>query len=162
MNTVINLFMNLRNALRCIGELVGYLLRFASMFLRTKASLAARLVAAESQLAVCKRRIEQKEHPRPRFTTGFRLLWVVLSKLWTPWHAPPKQRSIALLRLLSPRDKVHHVLDRVAYEAPICLQFIWREFRFWPDMLLAGPLTKHGTQLVHVVATETIGLVEGP
>ena len=44
MNTVINLFRNLRNALRCIGELVGYLLRFTSMFLQTRASLAARLM----------------------------------------------------------------------------------------------------------------------
>ena len=87
MNTVINLFSNLRNALVCICELLGYLLRFASMFLQTRAPLAARLVAAESQLAVCKRGIEQKEHRRPRFTTGFRLLWVILSKLWTPWQA---------------------------------------------------------------------------
>jgi len=87
MNTVIHLFRNLRNGLRCIGELVCYLLRFTSMFLQTRASLAAQLVAAESQLAVCKRRIEQKQHPRPRFTTGFRLLWIILSKLWAPWQA---------------------------------------------------------------------------
>ena len=42
MNTVINLFRDLRNALRCIGELIGYLLRFVSMLLQTRASLAAR------------------------------------------------------------------------------------------------------------------------
>ena len=98
MNTVIDLFRNLRNAIRCIGELIGYLLRFASTFLQTRASLAARLVAAESQLAVCKRRIQQKEHPRPRFTTGFRLLWVILSKLWTPWQAAAQLMPPATLK----------------------------------------------------------------
>jgi len=87
MNTVIDLFRNLRNALGCIGELLGYLLRFVSAFLQSRASLAARLVAAESQLSVCKRRVEQKGSPRFRFTAGFRLLWVVLSKLWVPWWA---------------------------------------------------------------------------
>ena len=87
MNIVFDLFRNLWNAVGCIGEVLGYLLRFASVFFQSRASLAARLVAAESQLAVCKRRVEQKGSPRFRFTAGFRLLWVVLSKLWAPWRA---------------------------------------------------------------------------
>jgi hypothetical protein len=33
---------------------------------------------------MCKRRIKQKQHPRPRFSMGFRLLWIILPKLWTP------------------------------------------------------------------------------
>jgi hypothetical protein len=37
-------------------------------------------LVAESQLGICKRRIEQMGSPRFRFTAGFRLLWVVLSK----------------------------------------------------------------------------------
>ena len=78
MNTVLNLFRNIWNLLACIGELLGYLLRFISVFFQPRASLAASLVAAESQLSVCKRRVEQKGFPRFRFTTGFRLLWVVL------------------------------------------------------------------------------------
>lgn len=36
---------------------------------------------------MCKRKIEEKQHPQPRFTAGFRILWVVLSKLWAPWQA---------------------------------------------------------------------------
>jgi hypothetical protein len=64
------------NALGCIVELLGYLLRFVSVFFRTRASLAARLLAAEIQLSMCKRRIEQKLHPKPRFSRGFRILWV--------------------------------------------------------------------------------------
>ena len=86
MNTVLNLFRHLWNSIGCIGELLGYLLRFVSVFFRSRASLAARLLAAESQLSVCKRRIDQKSHPKPRFTAGFRLLWVVLSKFWAPWQ----------------------------------------------------------------------------
>ena len=86
MNTVLNLFGNLWNSIGCIGELLGYLLRFVSVFFQTRASLAAKLVAAESQLSVCKRRIEQKQHPKPRFSRGFRILWVVLSTLWVPWQ----------------------------------------------------------------------------
>jgi len=42
MNTIIGLFQNLRNTLGCIGELLGYVLRFVSAFFQTRASLAAR------------------------------------------------------------------------------------------------------------------------
>ncbi len=49
MNTVLNLFGHLRNGFGCISKLLGYLLRFVSMFFCTRASLAARLVAAESR-----------------------------------------------------------------------------------------------------------------
>jgi hypothetical protein len=59
MNTIIDLFRNLWNAMGCVGELLGYVLRFVSAFFQTRASLAARLVAAESQLGICKRRTEQ-------------------------------------------------------------------------------------------------------
>ena len=48
-----------------------------------QAVLVGRLLAAESQFGMCMRRIEQKQYPRPRLTRGFRLLWVVLSKLLT-------------------------------------------------------------------------------
>ena len=53
---------------------------------RSRARLAARLLAAESQLAECKRCIIQRQAPKPRFTNSFRLLWVVLSKVWAPWQ----------------------------------------------------------------------------
>jgi len=41
MNTVLNLFGNLRNGLGGIGELLGYLLRFVSVFFQSRTSLAA-------------------------------------------------------------------------------------------------------------------------
>ena len=45
MNCVFDLIRNLRIALGCIGELLGYLLRFVSVFLRSPTSLPARLSA---------------------------------------------------------------------------------------------------------------------
>ena len=87
MNTVIDLLRGLGNALACIGELLGYLLRFVSVFFRIRTWLAVRLLVAESQLGMCKRRIKQKQHPRARFSRGFRIVWVVLSKFWAPWQA---------------------------------------------------------------------------
>lgn len=48
MNTVIGLLGNLWNAMRCVGELLAYVVRFVSVFFRSRASLAARLLAAES------------------------------------------------------------------------------------------------------------------
>ena len=47
MNRVFNLI--LRIALGCIGELLGYLLRFVSVFLRSRTSLSARLSAGHVQ-----------------------------------------------------------------------------------------------------------------
>jgi hypothetical protein len=49
MNRVFDLIRNLRIALGCIGELLGYLLRFVSVFLRSRTSLAARLSAGDVQ-----------------------------------------------------------------------------------------------------------------
>ncbi len=45
MNTVIELFGYLWNGLRCVGELLGYLLGFVSVFLRSRTSLATRVGA---------------------------------------------------------------------------------------------------------------------
>ena len=83
---VANLLKNVLMLLRCMYQLAGYGLRFLWALFCPQALLAARLLAAESQLAVCKSRIDQKKAPRPRFTAGFRLLWVVLSKLLDTWE----------------------------------------------------------------------------
>ncbi len=72
--------------LPCAGELIRYALLFLRAMLSPKAVLAARLLAAESQLAVCKHGIASKKQPGPRFTPSFRLLWVVLSKLLDRWE----------------------------------------------------------------------------
>ena len=46
-----------------ISRLFGYLLTFLRALLLPWAALAARLLAAESQLAVCRLRIQQKKDP---------------------------------------------------------------------------------------------------
>ena len=69
-----------------LREAAGFIHTFLSAFFSSRATLAARVLAAESQLAACKRRIVRKDRPRPRFTQAFRLLWVLLSKAWDQWH----------------------------------------------------------------------------
>ena len=86
MNTLRNLFWGLGRVLNCAGEIFRYLRIFLWAMFSPKAALATRLLAVESQLAVCKLRIQQKKDPRPRFTPGFRILWVILSKLLDRWE----------------------------------------------------------------------------
>ena len=86
MNTLRNLFWNLGRALNCVREIFRYLRIFLWAMFSPKAVLAARLLAVESQLAVCKHRIQQKKDRRLRFTAGFRLLWVVLSTFLDKWE----------------------------------------------------------------------------
>ena len=42
MNSVLNPFKTIWNSLACVGELLGYLLRFVRAFFQSRASLAAR------------------------------------------------------------------------------------------------------------------------
>ena len=83
---VANVLRSVLMLLRCLYQLVGYGLRFLWAMLSPKAVLAAKLLAAESQLAACKNRIDQKKAPRPRFTAAFRFPWVLLSKLLDSWE----------------------------------------------------------------------------
>lgn len=71
---------NLRNLLCCVRETLGYVLIFLWAIFRPKAVLAAKLLAVQSRLSVCKHRIGSQKHPQLRFTASFRLLLVVLSK----------------------------------------------------------------------------------
>ncbi|MDY7096474.1 MAG: integrase, partial [Acidobacteriota bacterium] len=48
--------------------------------------LVARLLAAESQLAVLQQGIEEKKRPKPRFSSAFRLLWALFYRLWPDWR----------------------------------------------------------------------------
>ena len=86
MNALKSLMINIRSVLSCAGELIRYTLFILRAMLYPKAVLVARLLAAESQFAACKHGIDSKKQPRPRFTPGFRLLWVVLSKCLDKWE----------------------------------------------------------------------------
>lgn len=86
MNTIRNLLTNLHSLLDCVCELFRYALMFLWAIFCPGVVLAARLLAVESQLAACKHGIASKKRPRPRFTAGFRLLWVILSKSLDKWE----------------------------------------------------------------------------
>jgi hypothetical protein len=77
---------HLRSLLDCACELFRYARVFLWAIFCPRVVLAARLLAVQSQLAACKRRIASKKRPRPRFTAGLRLLWVILSKSLDKWE----------------------------------------------------------------------------
>jgi len=70
--------------LRALLELMGYTLRFGWMLVLPKARLAARVVAAESQLAIALNGPGARR--RRQFGPAFRLLWVALSRLLEGWE----------------------------------------------------------------------------
>jgi transposase InsO family protein len=86
MNATKNLLTNFCNLLVWACEAFRYGLTFLRAILCSRAVLAAKLLAVESQLAACKQRIDSKKRRRPRFTASFRLLWVVLSKFLDEWE----------------------------------------------------------------------------
>jgi hypothetical protein len=56
------------------------------LFFYPKTVPAARLLAIQSQLALCKNRIDLKKESKLRFTPAFRILWVVLSIFLDGWE----------------------------------------------------------------------------
>jgi len=73
-------------AISLLSASLNHVIFFVQAFLGPRAELAARLLASGSRLPVCKRRIEDNKDPKPRFTQAFRLLWIVLSKVWGHWE----------------------------------------------------------------------------
>ena len=86
MDIALNIGANLLSLLSLLWHLARYLRRFLIALLLPKALLAAKLLAAESQLAVSMEHFSRKKKPRPRFSAAFRILWVVLSKLVDGWE----------------------------------------------------------------------------
>ncbi len=70
MSILQNLLWNAARAVQLVWQLFRYAIIFFLALLRTRASLAARLLAAESQLAMCKRSIQEKKDPHPRCTAA--------------------------------------------------------------------------------------------
>lgn len=81
-----NLLDNLKESVGFLMEILRYLFLFLRAFFSSRAALATRMVALQSQLAMRKNRIELKKDPKPRFTPAFRVLWVLLSKVLTEWE----------------------------------------------------------------------------
>ncbi len=107
MNATKNLLTNLCNLLVCACEAFRYGLTFLRAILCSRAVLAAKLLAVESQLAACKQRIDSKKRRRPWFTASFRLLWVVLSKFLDEWEDPPCNDTIGkyMYKPRKPRER---------------------------------------------------------
>ena len=68
-------------------QVIRYALIFVSAFFRQRASLGCEMVAMRSQLTFYEESIRQKRQPRPRFNPAFRLLWVLLSGVWSGWKS---------------------------------------------------------------------------
>ena len=78
---IVGLFLKVFRCSLGLGRYAWILLR--SVFL-SRAGAAAKIMALESQLEVCLRRIETKRVGR--FSDSFRFLWVILSKFWDGWE----------------------------------------------------------------------------
>ena len=86
MNALGDIFRNSGKALSCAWQVLCYFGSFLWLLLQPKAVLAAGILALQSQLAVCKHRIDAGKAPRPRFSQAFRILWVILSKRPDRWE----------------------------------------------------------------------------
>ncbi len=80
------LFDTLHRVSHFIYEIFLYAATFLKAMVSPKAVLAARLLAVESQLTICRKQIRRKKDPRPHFTPAFRMLWVFLSKVIDGWE----------------------------------------------------------------------------
>src|SRR5258706_166198 len=87
MKTLKPFFLSVLASLQFSWQVIRYVLIFVSAFFRQRASLACERVAIRSQLTFYKESIRQKRHPRPRLNPAFRLLWVLLSKVWGEWKS---------------------------------------------------------------------------
>ena len=80
-------FLSVLGFLQFGSQVIRYALVFLSVFFRSRSSLGCELVAIRSQLTFYKEGIRQKRQPRPRFNPAFRLLWVLLSRVWSGWKS---------------------------------------------------------------------------
>ncbi len=92
----------LLNSWAAVGAAIWELFQYGWGFLKNlflpKAVLAVRVLAAESQLALCQERLESQGVRRHRFSDGFRWLWVLLAGWWEDW-----QRYARLMQLKAER-----------------------------------------------------------
>ena len=85
MNTLKLFFLSALESFEFARQVIRYALTFFSAFFRERASLGCDMVAMRSQLTCYEESIRQKRLPHPRFHPAFRLLWVLLSRVWSGW-----------------------------------------------------------------------------
>ena len=86
MNALGDIFRNAGNAFSCAWQVLRHPGSLLCLLLLPKAVLAARILALQSQLAICKHCIDADKAPQPRFNQAFRILCVILSKLLDRWE----------------------------------------------------------------------------
>lgn len=86
MSTVSSFLFTAGGVLGTVRELARYGFRFCWAMLLPKARLAARVLAAESQLAVALHTPSSRRRQRRHSTPAFRLLWVALSRFPEGWE----------------------------------------------------------------------------
>src|SRR5215472_16551152 len=80
----------LLSVLECLEfgwQAIRYALIFVSAFFRQRASWGCEMVAMRSQLTFYKESIRHKRQPRNRFHPAFRILWLLLSRVWSGWKS---------------------------------------------------------------------------
>jgi putative transposase len=87
MKTLKLFFLSVVGFLELGRQVIRYALFFLSAFFRSRSSLGCELVAIRSQLTFYKESIRHKRQPRPRFNPAFRLLLVLLSRVWGGWKS---------------------------------------------------------------------------
>ena len=104
-------------------QLLCYLMVFLSALFHRRASLGCELVALRSQLAFYKESIQHKKQPRPRFHPAFRLLWILLSRVWGGWKFVAK--------LMKPRtgcpwivSALHRTFSRLSRRINPCISWL--------------------------------------
>jgi hypothetical protein len=95
MSTMQDIILHLYGAFVFVRQVLGYIRFFISALLSPKAKLAARLLAAESQLTIYNHRISQKKEPKPSFNPAFRFLWVLPSRYLNGWRSAAHQMQPA-------------------------------------------------------------------
>jgi len=63
MKALSDIFRNCGNALSCAWQVLRYLASFLCLLFQPKAVLATRILALQSQLAICKHRIDASKAP---------------------------------------------------------------------------------------------------
>jgi transposase InsO family protein len=130
-------------------RLLGFLLSLLTSTFRTRASLQAEIAALRHQLAVYQRRGE-----RPIIAPADRLLWAVISRLWSGWRAAlyfVQPRTVAdwqkkrfreyWWKLSGPRNPGR---PRISAELQELIRRMWRANPTWGSPRIVGELRKLG------------------
>jgi transposase InsO family protein len=153
MKTLKFFFLPVLESLQFGWQVIRYALIFVSAFFRQRAALGCELVAIRSQLTFYKESIRQKKQPRPRFNPAFRLLWVLLSGVWSGWKSAadlmkPKSvlqwRQDAFLEWWRWKSRPQGGRPAISQEMRALIRRLSRENALWSAETIHGQLVLFG------------------